>query len=119
MSDDSAAVAEPAGGKQPGDFELNRFHVDLSTGEVRHELTRCEDLDDVLGGCARGFKLLIDRPVKDAYDPDALRNLKRCLRAAVDLPLDAGLALERRLSRATAGPFTPVRRPRPGSGSAT
>lgn len=35
------------------------------------------------------------------YEPGPLRNLKRCLRAAVDLPLDAGLAVERRLSRAT------------------
>jgi enoyl-CoA hydratase/carnithine racemase len=34
------------------------------------------------------------------YDPVALRALKRCLRAAVDLPLGDGLELERRLSRA-------------------
>lgn len=34
-----------------------------------------------------------------ALDPAALRAMKRALRAAVDLPLEAGLALERRLAR--------------------
>ncbi len=37
-----------------------------------------------------------------ALDPTALRALKRCLRAAVDLPLTEGLAVERRLARASA-----------------
>ncbi len=37
-----------------------------------------------------------------ALDPDAVRALKRSLRAAVDLPLDAGLALERRMAAAVA-----------------
>lgn len=31
-------------------------------------------------------------------DPEAVRALKRCLRAAVDLPLESGLAIERRLA---------------------
>ncbi len=34
-----------------------------------------------------------------ALDPAALRAMKRALRAAVDLPIEAGLALERRLAR--------------------
>lgn len=33
-----------------------------------------------------------------ALDPLALRALKRCLRAAVDLPIEAGMAVERRLA---------------------
>jgi len=32
------------------------------------------------------------------FDRDAMRALKRCLRAAVDLPLDDGLSIERRLA---------------------
>ncbi|MEL6981171.1 MAG: enoyl-CoA hydratase/isomerase family protein [Actinomycetota bacterium] len=35
-------------------------------------------------------------------DPSAMRALKSCLRASVDLPLDAGLAVERRLARQVA-----------------
>jgi enoyl-CoA hydratase/carnithine racemase len=31
-------------------------------------------------------------------DPAVIRTTKRCLRAALDLPLDAGLAVERRLA---------------------
>ena len=34
-----------------------------------------------------------------AVDPAALRAMKRALRAAVDLPIEAGLAVERRLAR--------------------
>lgn len=34
-----------------------------------------------------------------ALDPAAVRAIKRCLRTAADLPLDAGLAVERRLAR--------------------
>jgi len=58
-------------GKNFADFSFNRFHIDLATREVRHERVACEDLEDVLGGVARGFKLLMDRPVDDAYAPDA------------------------------------------------
>ncbi len=57
--------------KQPTDFTFNRFHIDLASQEVRHEKVACEDLEDVLGGIARGFKLLADRPVKNPYDPAA------------------------------------------------
>ena len=37
-----------------------------------------------------------------AHEPRAVRALKRCLRGAVDLPLDAGLAVERRLAKRVA-----------------
>ncbi len=54
-----------------GDRSFVRFHVDLSTSDVRREEVRCADLEDALGGIARGFKLLEDRPVQDAYAPEA------------------------------------------------
>jgi len=47
------------------------LHVDLEQRTVRRETVACTDLEDVLGGIARGFKLLADRPVADAYAPDA------------------------------------------------
>ncbi len=52
------------------DFAFNRYHVDLSTGEVRHERLQCEDLEDALGGIARATKLLDDVRVDDPYAPD-------------------------------------------------
>jgi len=64
-------VAEPAGGKSIADLSVRRFHVDVGTREVREETLPCADLEDVLGGIARGFKVLAGRRVKDAYDPDA------------------------------------------------
>jgi len=48
-----------------------RYHIDLTTRDVRTEEVACEDLEDALGGIARGFKLLEERPVGDAYDPAA------------------------------------------------
>ena len=59
----------PAGERGPEHFWLNRFEVDLEQGSVRYERVRCTDLEDVLGGCARGFKLLDGEPVTDAYAP--------------------------------------------------
>ncbi|MEM7307419.1 MAG: aldehyde ferredoxin oxidoreductase C-terminal domain-containing protein [Planctomycetota bacterium] len=61
----------PPGQRRPSDFWLNRFRVDLGTGAVAYERVRCEDLDDALGGCARGFKLLDGESVPDAYAPEA------------------------------------------------
>jgi aldehyde:ferredoxin oxidoreductase len=58
-------------GKQVTDFTVARFHVDLGSGSVSPETVQCEDLDDVLGGIARSFKLLMDRGVDDAYAPEA------------------------------------------------
>ena len=72
MSTDAASPPEVEAHKQPRDFELKRFHVDLRTKAVRCERIRCEDVEDVLGGAARGYKRLIGNPVDDAYDPNAL-----------------------------------------------
>ena len=57
--------------KTVADFEVARWHVDLGTGAARLERVPCEDLEDVLGGAARAFKVLADRRVDDAYDPAA------------------------------------------------
>jgi aldehyde:ferredoxin oxidoreductase len=54
-----------------GDITFVRFHVDLATSAVRKEEVRCADLEDALGGIARGFKLLEERAVSDAYAPEA------------------------------------------------
>lgn len=53
------------------EFEVNRYHVDLSTLTVRHERVQCADFEDVLGGIARATKLLADVDVIDPYDPSA------------------------------------------------
>ena len=55
--------------KTPADFAFNRYHVDLGAGSVRKERVQCEDLDDVLGGIARGFKLFDGKTSDDAYAP--------------------------------------------------
>ena len=59
------------GSKTPKDFRINRYEVDLSTYSVKHEVIRCADIEDVLGGAARGFKLLSDYDVEDAYAVDS------------------------------------------------
>lgn len=53
----------------PTEFALSRYHLDLATGAASIEEVRCQDLEDVLGGIARGFKLLEALPVQDPYDP--------------------------------------------------
>ena len=50
---------------------MNRYHVDLTTRNVRHEVVPCEDFEDALGGIARATKLLADWQVDDAYDAAA------------------------------------------------
>lgn len=52
-------------------FKIHRFHIDLSSKSVRPELAACKDLEDVLGGIARAFKILEERPIDDPYDPAA------------------------------------------------
>jgi len=53
------------------DHAYTRFSVDLGSGEIASQDHQCEDLEDVLGGIARGFKLMESCAVDDAYDPDA------------------------------------------------
>ena len=55
----------------PTDLTFDRYRVDLTTQAVRHERLQCTDLEDVLGGIARAFKLLQGVRVADAYDPAA------------------------------------------------
>lgn len=57
--------------KTPADFSIRRYRVELTTQKVTAETVVCTDLEDVFGGIARGFKLLEDCPVDDAYDPNA------------------------------------------------
>jgi aldehyde:ferredoxin oxidoreductase len=52
-------------------FTFNRYHIDLTTGEVCFECVECEDLEDALGGIARATKLLGSVEVTDPYDPSA------------------------------------------------
>jgi len=48
-----------------------RHHIDLESEAVREEPIRITDLEDRLGGIARGMKLLEDERVDDAYAPQA------------------------------------------------
>lgn len=57
--------------QSPTAFFFGRHHVDLTAEEVRYERIPCADLEDVLGGIARGTKLLSGRRVPDAYAPAA------------------------------------------------
>ncbi|MDJ0923950.1 MAG: aldehyde ferredoxin oxidoreductase C-terminal domain-containing protein [Acidimicrobiia bacterium] len=57
--------------KPATEFEINRYHVDLSSLAVRHERVRCTDFEDVLGGIARATKLLAGVEITDSYDPQA------------------------------------------------
>jgi len=57
--------------RKPSEFAADWFFCDLTYLKTSHERVRCEDIDDVLGGISRGFKLLEQHPVNDAYDPDA------------------------------------------------
>ena len=58
------------GAKTPADFKINSFKVDLGTQAVENQIVQCEDLEDVFGGAARGFKLLEDCPTDDPYAPE-------------------------------------------------
>jgi len=53
------------------DHAYTRYNVDLGSGEIACQSHPCEDLEDVLGGIARGFKFIESCPVNDAYDPAA------------------------------------------------
>ncbi len=83
MADDASRAAgtggQTAAGLGPRDFALEHYDVDLTTGRVVRERLTCEDLEDVLGGIARGLKLLESARVEDAYLPQAplLLNLGR------------------------------------------
>jgi aldehyde:ferredoxin oxidoreductase len=52
------------------DFSFSRYRIDLSALGVEHERAACADLEDVLGGIGRGFKLLESQRVSDPYAPE-------------------------------------------------
>ncbi len=58
--------------RSPTDMTLNWYFVDLSCNSIEHESVACRDIDDALGGIARGFRQLEQHPVQDAYSPEAL-----------------------------------------------
>ena len=39
-------------------LSFNRYEIDLDRRRVSHERVSCSDMEDVLGGIGRGFKLL-------------------------------------------------------------
>jgi aldehyde:ferredoxin oxidoreductase len=53
------------------DLAFTRYSVDLASGTIEVCTHDCEDMEDVLGGIARGFKFIENCPVTDAYDPAA------------------------------------------------
>jgi aldehyde:ferredoxin oxidoreductase len=57
--------------RAPTSVEVNRYLVDLSAEEARFEPSRCEDVEDALGGIARATKMLGGLAISDPYDPGA------------------------------------------------
>jgi aldehyde:ferredoxin oxidoreductase len=53
------------------DLSFNRYWVDLTSRSVRGETVSCEDVEDLLGGIGRGFKILEAHRTDDPYSPDA------------------------------------------------
>ena len=71
MADEVHNDAGAVPSKVPADFSISRYRVDLTARNVAGEKVVCTDFEDVFGGIARGFKLLEDCPVNDAYDSSA------------------------------------------------
>ena len=57
------------GSRDPQSIIYSRCVIDLATGAVRIEEVPCENLEEVLGGFARSFRILAKRTVTDAYSP--------------------------------------------------
>lgn len=57
--------------KKPSDFHYHRYVVDLAAQTVTYENRPCEDMEDVLGGIARGFKYLAAHDPVEPYAPEA------------------------------------------------
>ena len=51
---------------------LYQDYDDLESGQVSTEQIRCADLDDCMGGIARGFKVLEEYPTEEAYSPESV-----------------------------------------------
>ena len=50
--------------------KYTRAVVDLGTGDIQLIEVQCEDLEQVLGGFARGYRILSDRTITDAYSSE-------------------------------------------------
>lgn len=57
--------------RPPSDFVVHRYHVDLSSQTVRHEMIECVDMEDALGGIARAGKFFEHIPATDPYEPQS------------------------------------------------
>ncbi|MDP7274910.1 MAG: aldehyde ferredoxin oxidoreductase C-terminal domain-containing protein [Planctomycetaceae bacterium] len=64
-------TTETTAGSTIQDLSYSRHTIDLTTGTATASTHQCQDIEDVLGGIARGFKVLETCPVTDAYSPDA------------------------------------------------
>jgi aldehyde:ferredoxin oxidoreductase len=53
------------------ELSFNRYWIDLEARSVRSETVACEDVEDLLGGIGRGFKLLESHRTDDPYSPNA------------------------------------------------
>ncbi len=53
------------------ELSFNRCWIDLEARSVRSETVACEDVEDLLGGIGRGFKLLESHRTDDPYSPNA------------------------------------------------
>jgi len=67
----SIATDPDTAGAAPRDRSIRRYTVDLTRGSSDRQRLECEDLEDALGGIARGFKILEGLAVRDAYLPEA------------------------------------------------
>ena len=52
-------------------LSFSRYRIDLDRRQVDHERVSCSDMEDVLGGIGRGFKLLESHRVSNPYCPEA------------------------------------------------
>jgi aldehyde:ferredoxin oxidoreductase len=57
--------------RKVSELSFNRYWIDLEARSVRSEKVRCEDLEDLLGGIGRGFKVLESYRTDDPYSPNA------------------------------------------------
>jgi len=53
------------------ELSFKRYWIDLEARSVRGETVACEDVEDLLGGIGRGFKLLEAHRTDDPYSPSA------------------------------------------------
>jgi len=53
------------------ELSFNRYWIDLEARSVRSETVTCADVEDLLGGIGRGFKILENHRIDDPYSPNA------------------------------------------------